>query len=86
MSGLSQSQTWEDWEAVLVNDGSTDHSLNIARKRAAQDPRIRVFSYPNAGISVTRNRLLSHAQEMPLSLWTAMTGLTRRCWNTWPGS
>ena len=57
-----QSQTWEDWEAVLVNDGSTDHSLNIARKRAAQDPRIRVFSYPNAGISVTRNRLLSHAQ------------------------
>ena len=57
-----EAQTWKDWEAVLVNDGSTDASLEIAQRRAAQDARIHVFSYPNRGISVTRNRLLDHAR------------------------
>ena len=57
-----EAQTWKDWEAVLVNDGSTDGSLVKAQARAARDARIRIFSYANSGISVTRNRLLEHAQ------------------------
>lgn len=35
-------QTYEDWELILVNDGSTDHSLEIAQ--SVRDPRVRVIS------------------------------------------
>jgi len=40
----------EDWELIVVNDGSTDGSLDIARRLAARDGRLRVVSYaPNRG-------------------------------------
>ncbi|MCK4081104.1 glycosyltransferase family 2 protein [Acinetobacter radioresistens] len=37
-------QTFEDWELILVNDGSTDNSLEIARFYEKKDIRIRVIS------------------------------------------
>ena len=37
-------QTYQDWELILVNDGSTDDSLSIANKYAKNDDRIRVIS------------------------------------------
>jgi glycosyltransferase involved in cell wall biosynthesis len=38
------------WEIVLVNDGSTDHTLQVAEELAKGDERVRVISYPrNAG-------------------------------------
>lgn len=43
-------QTYGDWEMLIVDDGSTDDTLAVAREYAARDPRIRVFTQPNVGI------------------------------------
>lgn len=44
------SQNYEHWELVVVDDGSTDKTLQIAKEQASQNPNIRVFSYyPNVG-------------------------------------
>lgn len=43
-------QSEGDWECVLVDDGSTDGSLEIARTFGRQDGRIRVFSHPHRGL------------------------------------
>ena len=41
-------QTTQDWEVIVVDDGSKDRSLSIAREYAAQDDRIRVYARPEA--------------------------------------
>ncbi len=48
-------QTFGDFEAVCVNDGSTDGSLSILEGYAARDNRIRIISQPNRGLSAARN-------------------------------
>lgn len=48
-------QTCPDWEAIVVNDGSTDHTEEVMRKYADIDPRIRVFSKENGGVSTALN-------------------------------
>jgi len=57
-----QAQSFCDWEAVIVDDGSTDLTLEIAHRLAAEDARIKVFHQPNGGVSVARNRGLDEAQ------------------------
>ena len=42
-------------QVIVVNDGSTDNSLAVARQAAGRDTRIRVFDRPNAGVSAARN-------------------------------
>jgi len=48
-------QTFEDLEIVMVDDGSTDRSAAIAEKFAARDPRFKLVSQPNGGLSRARN-------------------------------
>lgn len=55
-------QTFEDWEAILVNDGSKDGSLAICQEYAAKDERIKVIEKPNGGPSSARNRGLDEAR------------------------
>lgn len=43
------SQTYKNWELVLVNDGSTDSSLQICEDFAKTDSRIKIISQPNQG-------------------------------------
>ncbi len=52
-------QTFTDLELIVINDGSEDSTLDIVNQ--IQDPRIKVFSYPNAGGNVSRNRGLNLA-------------------------
>ena len=48
-------QTYKDLEVVLVDDGSTDDSLDICREYAKNDSRVKVFHKENGGSSSARN-------------------------------
>ena len=50
-----------DFEILLINDGSADHSLEICNDYASRDTRIRVFDKPNGGVSSARNLGLDNA-------------------------
>lgn len=54
-------QTFSDFEIIAVNDESTDNSLQILERYAAQDSRIRIISQPNGGQSGARNTGLKNA-------------------------
>lgn len=49
------SQTWENFELLLIDDGSPDASGSICDDYARKDPRITVFHRQNQGVSRTRN-------------------------------
>ena len=49
------SQTHENFELILVDDGSTDDSGSIAEEYAAKDSRVIVFHQENHGVSTARN-------------------------------
>ena len=53
-----QAQTFTDWEAVCVDDGSTDRTPQVLDGFAGQDIRIRVIHQANGGPAAARNRAL----------------------------
>jgi GT2 family glycosyltransferase len=76
-----RSQTWTDWEAIVVDDGSTDDTAAIARQ--IDDPRIRVLSGENGGQAIARNRGLAVAQGALVAFldaddWWTVTALADR--------
>lgn len=48
-------QTYKNIEVILVNDGSSDNSLNICRDFHKKDKRIQIIDKPNEGVSSARN-------------------------------
>jgi glycosyltransferase involved in cell wall biosynthesis len=54
-----QAQTYSNWEAIVVVDGSPDRTLEVARSYAAEDERVRVIEQDNSGPAVARNNGLS---------------------------
>lgn len=55
------SQSYTDIEVIVVNDGSTDNSISIVSRFSRTDPRVKVISQNNAGLSSARNTGLKHA-------------------------
>ncbi len=48
-------QTYNDFEVIVINDGSTDNSGNICDKYALLDTRFKVIHKKNEGVSIARN-------------------------------
>ena len=55
-------QTFTDFEAICVNDGSLDKSLHILEEYASKDLRIKIITQENQGLSMARNNGLKIAQ------------------------
>lgn len=54
-------QTYEEFELILINDGSTDQSYEICKKYKKIDDRIKVVNKENMGVSHTRNQGIEQA-------------------------
>ncbi|MCC5955795.1 MAG: glycosyltransferase [Natronohydrobacter sp.] len=50
-----QAQDFTDFEALVIDDGSTDDSITAIRAAIADDPRFRLIPQPHQGLSVARN-------------------------------
>ena len=57
-----RAQDYPNWEAVLVDDGSTDDSPRLCDAWAAKEPRIRVLHRENGGVSAARNAGIAEAK------------------------
>jgi GT2 family glycosyltransferase len=55
-------QTFSDLELIIVDDGSTDDTLAVARRLAATDCRVRIIATPNSGPAAARNTALRSAR------------------------
>ena len=55
------SQTYSNIEAIVVNDGSTDQTENVLLNIQKHEPRLKIISQVNQGISATRNVGIEHA-------------------------
>ena len=59
-----RAQTYPSWEAIVVDDSSTDETIDLARRLAKGDSRINAIEAktPQAGAGTTRNRGIAEAQ------------------------
>lgn len=57
-----QAQTLADWECIIVDDGSTDNTAEIANNLALKDTRVQLIQKINGGSASARNLGLKHAQ------------------------
>lgn len=64
-------QSYLSFEAILVDDGGTDRSIQIAQRYAAEDPRLRFVHQANAGLGAARNRGVEEARGAYLTFLDA---------------
>lgn len=57
-----QHQTFQNWELLIVNDGTKDRSREIAAKYEQEDSRIHIIDKPNGGLTSARLKGLENAQ------------------------
>lgn len=77
-----KNQTFQEFEAILINDGSRDASPDICRAYADGDSRFRLIDKPNSGVSDSRNRGLEAAQGKYLQFLDSDDWLTANAMET----
>lgn len=55
-------QTFENFELLVINDGSPDQSAELANDYSTMDPRVQLFNKENGGLSDARNFGIEHAR------------------------
>lgn len=55
-------QSYNEWECIIVNDGSTDNTKEIAQKYCKKDSRIKYVEQKNQGLSSARNSGIKQSQ------------------------
>lgn len=75
-------QSFTDWEAICVNDGSTDDSLAIMQKYAGRDRRIRILTGPNGGYGHAMNRGMDAAGGRYIAILEPDDELPRHAYRT----
>ena len=55
-------QTYQNFECLLINDGSPDHSADICREYVSKDSRFLYFEKENGGVSSARNLGIEHSK------------------------
>jgi len=72
-----QSQSYENWEMLITDDGSTDNSIELIERLQMEDKRIQLFKSQNSGAAVARNNSIKMANGHYLAfldsddLWTS---------------
>lgn len=57
-----QQQTFTDWELLIINDGSTDDTVEVIRQYKQRDARIHLINQVNQGVSAARNCGVENSQ------------------------
>ena len=65
------SQTYTDWEIIVIDDGSTDNTSRLIKPLCEKNSRISYFYQNNSGVSIARNNGISHAKGKYIALLDA---------------
>ena len=79
-------QTFDNFEVIMVNDGSSDHSGDICRKYQRLDSRFRLIEKENTGVSDSRNRGISAARGCYLQFADSDDWMARNAVETLTGA
>ena len=68
-------QTFPDYEVIVVDDGSTDNSLQACK--TVQSDKIRIVQQANQGVSAARNKGIELAEQLAAALGGGVVGASR---------